>query len=1174
MKAKTVCLRCHQKCILVADVRDGKVVGIEDASINRKPACVEACPIGMDIPDYIMAVAEGKLKEAMEIIRDTNPFPGVLGRICHHPCELDCYRNAVDTPIAIQWIKRLVADYAMKTEGKPAPVERTQKEKIAIIGSGPAGLTAAHDLVKAGYGVTVFESAPIAGGMLATTIPEFKLPQAVVQAEVDYIKALGVEIKTNTEIGKNLTIDNLLKKYSAVLIATGSQKPSILKIPGSNLKGIYNALSFLQSIKQGKKMNLGDKVIVIGGGDTAMDTARVALRLGAKEVHLVCLECRRDMPAHKWEIQKAEREGVKFHPALAPQKFRSRNDHVAGIDFKEVNSTKLDKDGRITWTCSDTGCWMDADSVIVAIGQSPDFSSLGADGKIKLTPRGTIAVKSRSMTTDIPGIFAAGDVVVGAGTVVDGVAAGRRAAAHIIKYLTGSLPRKPKAKSKIGRKPGGRTDFVAEVPRQEMPCLTASETVKSFKEVELGLTKQMAMQEANRCIDCQTVCPKGLTIPDVMYHPDRLLYPLKRVGERGEGKWERISWEEALTTIAGKLKEIKDKYGGDAIHVSSGSGQKDIGCQATGIAQRLWPTPNTHRGRYTCAIPEAVAGGICCGGPITYEYAQDFEHSKCIVFWGSEPNVATPYQTRKVNRALRGGAKMIVVDPRPISMAKRADIWLRIRPGTDTALALAMAHVIINENLYDKEFVTKWCSGFEKLREHVKPFTTKWAAEITTLKEEDIVAAARMYATTKPGSVYVRLGASAQQVSSTQTSKSVQNLVALCGNIDVPGGNLLYSRTFQDALFFHNYDIMFGVRGPAELEEKRIGAKEYPLMHRNNICDVPGVVRAIEKGKIKAVWCIADNLIVAEMGMRKIWNLLKDKLDFLFVSEFFMTPTAELADIVLPSSFYTEIDEIVAAFVYPSNYVTAERPLVEPPGECKDDRWVALEIAKKMGADVTPWNTVEDYLDWRLKYQGITFDELCKMPDARLTYPRLFKRYEKSTPPFNTASGKFELYSLVFESIGVDPLPFYEEPPEGPVTTPEFFKEFPFLYTHYRTPSFMHSEGRQIKRQRQLVPNPVLEINSERAAALGIKDGDWVYLETPKSQGKWRLKYKARLVPDMYPDLVAGPHGWWFPEQPGPEHGCFDSNINALVTLDPPYDPVVGNVQARSILCRIGKLTQ
>ena len=1179
MQAHTVCLRCHQKCHLVAEVVEGKITAVVDATpINRTPPCREVCPIGMDVPGYVIAASQGRFDKAMEIIRDTNPFPMVCGRICHHPCEKECIRGVVDEPIAIRSLKRFVADRAVRTGRKPTPVAFTRKETVGIIGGGPAGLTAAHDLVKAGYRVTVYEAGGEVGGMMTRMIPEFKLPKESVLPDIESIQGLGVEIKLNTPVGEGLTVDDLLARHKAVLISIGSWTPGALKIPGVDLKGVLYALRLLEDVKQGKKIPLGKRVVVIGGGNTAMDAARAAVRLGAEDVGVTCLESFAAMPAHPWEIESALREGVKIHAAQAPQKIRGDGaGRVAGVDFKQVASCQVDGYGNFSWTleeCAGSESFMEADEVIIAIGQAPALSSLGGNGKLCVTPRGTLAADPETMALKVSGLFAAGDVVVGAGTVVESMAAGRKAAASIIRYLSGSEPEKkePSLSETLAR--AGETvnvDFPAQRKRLSVPVLPVKEAVSSFREVEGGYDGQTGKEEAKRCLNCATVCIKGATIPEVMYHPDRILYPLKRAGARGEGKWQRISWDEALDTIASRLKEIKETSGPEAIHVSCGSGQKHIGIQATKMAEWLWPTPNTHLGRYTCIHPDVMANSVTCGDTVTYEFGPDYADAKCIVFWGSEPDVATPKQARVVHRALRQGTKLMVIDPRPIPMAKRADLWLRLRPGTDMALALAMANVIINEELYDKEFVENYCYGFDKLRAHVQQYTPEWAAAVTGLSTEEIQKAARLYATNRPVCVYIRLGAGAQQITSTQTCRAISILIGITANIDAKGGNLLYYKTFRDALMWHPYLMFWGVKPPAAVNEKRIGAKEYPLMHKRAICHVPSTIRAMEEGKVRAMWCIADNLVVAEMDNRRIWDILKNKLDFLFVSELFMTPTAELADIILPAAFYPECDQLVEAFGHPSSTVTATKRVVEPLGECRDDREVAIEVAKRMGRDVSPWNTMKDYLNWMLQYQGMTYDELLEKPNATLTFPRSYERYRTSTPPFSTPTGKVELYSTIFEAMGADPLPVFQEPPESPVRTPELYKKFPFIYTHYRIHGFMHSEGRQIRRQRQLAPEPYLQIHPERAAALGIREGDWVYLETPKSAGKARLKYRAQLLPEMHPDVVAGPHGWWFPEKGDPEHGAFESNINALVTLDPPFDPIVGVPQVRAILCRVWK---
>ncbi|MCD6300339.1 MAG: molybdopterin-dependent oxidoreductase [Dehalococcoidales bacterium] len=1173
MKADTVCLRCHQKCCLTAKVENGKIVNVVDSSPeNRVPPCTEACPIGMDVRGYVMAISQGKLQEAMAIIRETNPLPLITGRVCPHPCELECRRVGVDKPVAIQWLKRMVADYSMKSGEKATPVARTSKEKIAVIGSGPAGLTAAHDLVKAGYGVTIYEAAHVIGGIPATAIPEFRLPQSVVQADIDYIKGLGIEIKTNTPIGGRVTVDSLRQSYDAVLVAIGCQKSIPLSIPGSDLDGVYDALSWLNSVREGKKAGIGNRVVIIGGSYTAIDAARSAFRLGAKQVTVVYRRSETEMPARSEDVERAKEEGVQFKLLTSPKRFVGNGQNrLTGVECYRMKLGEFDESGRRRpETIAGSEFLIDADIVITAIGQATDVLSLG-ENQLKITPQGTVAVNPGTLATDAPGLFAAGDCVTGGGTIVGSIAAGRKAAASIIKYLGGVVPEKPVLRETADIEPEEIPDPLVETHRQEMPTLSPTEAIRSFQEVELGYSEQTGIKEAKRCLNCVTACIKGATIPDVMYHPDRLLYPFKRVGKRGEGKWERISWDEALDTIAGKLKEIKEKYGPEAIHISDGSGQKHIGLQVITIAERLWPCPNTHWGRYTCQTPDEFQNWVTFGDSITYEFGPDYEHSKCIVFWGSMPEVGVPAQTRAVYRGLRNGAKLIVIDPRPVPMAKRANIWLRIRPGTDMALALAMANVIINEGLYDKEFVEKWCVGFDKLKEHVKKYPPELAAKITGLSKEDIISTARMYATTKPGCIYVRLGAGAQQVTSTQTARAISILIGLCGNVDVPGGNLLYYRTYRDSLFWHIYDMDKGIMGPAAVEAKRIGAKEYPFMHKGRVCDIPGTIRAMERGEVRGLWCVCDNLLVAEIENRRIWDIMKNKLDFIFVSDYFMTPTAELADIVLPAAFYQEVDLLVGRFQYPSNVIYATPKVVEPPGECRDDREVAIEIAKRMGVDVSPWESVKDWLNWRLKYMGITYDELCQKPGSKITLPREFRRYEKSTPAFGTASGKVELYSSVFEAVGYDPLPVYQEPPDGPVSTPELFKEFPLIYVHYRILSYMHSEGRQIKRQRQLAPYPYLEINPETAARFDIKEGDWVYLETPKFSGDWRVKYKVRFVPEMHPDVVAGPHGWWFPEKSGPEHGCFDSNINAVLSLDPPYDPAIGVMQCRALLCRVRK---
>jgi len=474
--------------------------------VDKYSPCEAACPLHMDIPNYIMAIAQGDMKKALSIIRESNPLPSICGRVCHHPCEEDCNRKVVDGPVAIEWLKQFAADWG--DSKKPRPVKRKKEERVAIVGSGPAGLTAAYDLVKKGYGVAVFEAASVPGGILSSAIPDFILSPEAVQADIDYIKNLGVKIHTNVHIGKDVSLAVLSRQgYKAILIAIGAQKSAELRIPGSDLPGIYSALPFLKGAKAGRAESLRGKVWVIGGGAVAMDAARTALRLGAEEAHVACLESRADMPAFEWEIEAAEREGVRLHPALAPQKFVSKSgSRVTGINFKRVTSTYLDSEGRIRWTLTEgsgSDYAVDVDAVIVAIGQTTDVAGL-SDDSLNISSGGTIVVNGATGETNVPGIFAAGDIAGTGRTVSDSMVAGRRAALSIDQYL-GGKPIIPVKESReiITIEPEQVPVYLTRRDRWEMPRLLPKQAIKTFKEVDLGYSYWQAVEEARRCLNCR-----------------------------------------------------------------------------------------------------------------------------------------------------------------------------------------------------------------------------------------------------------------------------------------------------------------------------------------------------------------------------------------------------------------------------------------------------------------------------------------------------------------------------------------------------------------------------------------------------------------------------------------------------------------------------------------------
>lgn len=473
-------------------------------SLRKLAPCEAACPVTMDVPGYINAIAQGKFKEAMAIARESIPFPAVCGYVCHHPCEEECIRAKVEEPIAIRGLKRFAADEELKIGlEKPAPVEKT-REKVAIVGSGPAGVAAAYDLARQGYDVTVFEASAVVGGMLAVGIPEFVLPREVVRNEIEFIEALGVEIKTNATFGKDLTRDDLWQQgYKAMFLAIGAGESVKLDIPGIDLEGIIYALPFMEDVNLGKEVKPGAKVMVIGGGNVGIDSARAALRLGA-EVSLACLESRGEIPAFKWQIQRAEEEGVNIFPSLAPQRIVAKDGKIAGVNFLPVKSIGFDELGRIKpILAKGKQQFMEADGIIVAIGQSPSLSPILAGAKgLEVSKRGTIAVDPDTMATNLPGVFAGGEATAFPGTVIEAMAAGKKAARAIDRYLRGVELKEAEVLETLEVAEQKIPKFVEQRKRQEMPLLPVKERARSFKGVELGFSQGAAVDEAKRCVLC------------------------------------------------------------------------------------------------------------------------------------------------------------------------------------------------------------------------------------------------------------------------------------------------------------------------------------------------------------------------------------------------------------------------------------------------------------------------------------------------------------------------------------------------------------------------------------------------------------------------------------------------------------------------------------------------
>ncbi len=472
--------------------------------------CQAACPAGIDVPSYTSLIAHGRYREAVDLIRQDNPFPWVCGLICPHPCERACAKGYQDAPLSIRALKGFVASAVEKLDDE-ALRHRPSRVlgKVAVVGSGPAGLSAAVYLADMDYDVTVFEALPVAGGMMAVGIPEYRLPRDVLNKEIKAIKAHGVEIRLNTPIGGDLNVQALRDQgYQAIFLATGAHKPIHMEIDGeAEYAQVDSAVEFLRRQQIGHRERIGDRVVVIGGGNSAFDAARVSRRLGSKDVHVVYRRSRAEMGALPEEIVEAEEEGVTLHLLTIPVRIVGDGNKVTGVECLKAELGLPDSSGRQRPVpIRGSEFILPADGVIVAISQMPDLDYLSeAKEPVEVSRRGRIEVDPQTMATSVEGVFAGGDVVLGPATVIEAVAMGKRAAQQMDRYLRGQAldhhapiikPRmrvetvKMEAKDKV------------RIPPTPLPLVPAEERVTNFEQIELEWTEEMAREEAKRCLRC------------------------------------------------------------------------------------------------------------------------------------------------------------------------------------------------------------------------------------------------------------------------------------------------------------------------------------------------------------------------------------------------------------------------------------------------------------------------------------------------------------------------------------------------------------------------------------------------------------------------------------------------------------------------------------------------
>lgn len=689
-------------------------------------------------------------------------------------------------------------------------------------------------------------------------------------------------------------------------------------------------------------------------------------------------------------------------------------------------------------------------------------------------------------------------------------------------------------------------------------------------------------------------CPRIRGAQEWMYHPDRLNFPLKKAGERGGGKWQQISWEQCLDEIAERLKKVRDKYGPEAIAETTGTLRTRSDLQSR--FYHLLGSPNYGGSSRMCRTPEVVVATALSGAP--HRYLIDVSPvegavTKCMLVAGFNPAQSITRAWKAIREGKHAGMKLIVVDPRKCEIAELANLWLQLRPSTDTALFLSMINVIIERELYDKEFVDKWCYGFDQLAERAREYPPERAARITWVPADKIIEAAVMFATNRPAVSAHGMGVEhhPNHIAAIQARHA---LMAITGNIDIEGGSYMPG----PARCITEPELEAQELLSPEQKKKQLGSDRFRLLgwpgyelilqHTLKVWDkpfqvarsgavqhFPTLIRAILTGKpypVKAVMTIGNNPLVAYGNTKLVYKALKS-LDLYTVQDYFLTPSAELADYVMPVASWLERPFLFSWSGTDNMVIGGEQVLpASVPGkyEHKTDEEILGELARRLGyAEHWPWRNREELFDYQLQPLGMTFKEFMTKGgfDSK---PDEYKKYERGG--FATPTGKFELYSTIFEKLGYDPLPQYKESFENLRSAPEIAKEYPLmLITGGRFIPMFHSEHRQVDSMRRQHPHPLVQINPKTAQELDIANGDWVWIESARG----RIRMKAKFFDGIHPKVVHCEHGWWFPELPGEEpwlHGVWESNVNVLTEDDPDAcDEYSGGWPLKTALCKVYK---
>ncbi|HSB04390.1 MAG TPA: molybdopterin-dependent oxidoreductase [Thermodesulfobacteriota bacterium] len=639
------------------------------------------------------------------------------------------------------------------------------------------------------------------------------------------------------------------------------------------------------------------------------------------------------------------------------------------------------------------------------------------------------------------------------------------------------------------------------------------------------------------------LCPKGERAIELVYHPDRLKYPLKRVNSQ----WKRILWDEALTEIGNALQRLKKEFGPEVLSIFSGSiGVENL--EMMEMAQRFkgaFGSPNFISVEGICYRMRIRARQMTFG-----KYPVEEMNTQLYVLWGHNPEQSDFPLHLAIEENLAKGSKLVVIDPKKISLAKKADLYLAIRPGTDGALALALMHVIIKENLYDKDFIERWTHGFDQLVPHIEPYTPEWAEKITWVPAGDIRRLARLYAQAESASIFQGTNTQDQTANGTQNSRAFSILQTITGNINNPGGWVISPRL-----------ILTGIGLPTE--RTPIGAEDYRLFYEiwgrkspyGQVVCFPDSV----PNPIRALLVTGGNPLISMPDSNAFREAFK-KLDLLVVHELFMTETAEMAHYVLPACSHLEKNGLAYSYnvCHGMPYLMLRKKAIEPLYESWSEFKFWSELGNKMGMEeIFPWKTDEEVIELELKSSGLNYRELKEEKIAGAYY--MEKQYGMGgyqTRGFSTPSKKIEIYSETFEKEGFDPLPTYREPDQSPLGDLRMVEKYPLvLTTGARILYYTHGQHRNVEGLKKKIPEPLAEMNPKTAARFSIQEGDWIIVESNRGQ----IKVKAVVTEDMREGVVSIPHGW--PRE---------ANVNLLTDVH-CREPIMGYPQMKSQLCSVRK---